>query len=361
MGVYNGDRFLSQAVDSILEQSYRDLEFIIINDGSTDLSASILDSYSRADPRVRVYHQKNRGLIETLNCGCKLSRGKYIARMDADDIAVRDRLMWQLEFMEMHPDVGVLGGAVEFINETNEALRIARYPLRDREIQRSLLDSNVLWHPSIFLRKTVFDAVGGYRKVVDAEDYDMWLRIADRFQLANLYAVVLKYRIHPGQVSVGRCKTQAFGATAAQAAARIRRNGGSDPLDLAGEITPTLLAELGVSEAIQQTALARGYLSCFRNMCQAGEYDPAWKMLELLRSPEVEHAEKWVIADAHLWAARLYFSQKEFGRSVFSIGRALAIRPALLARPLKLLLLWLVATFQARFKGSKKVTLPVVR
>ena len=122
MSVLNGERFLREAVESILDQSLREFEFIIINDGSTDFSGSILDSYQHKDPRLRVVHQENMGLVESLNRGCGLARGKYIARMDADDIAIQDRLRWQADFMETHPEVGVVGGAVEVIDTTGRSL-----------------------------------------------------------------------------------------------------------------------------------------------------------------------------------------------------------------------------------------------
>ena len=107
MSVYNGERFLREAVGSILDQSFRKFEFIVINDGSTDFTGAMLDSYQEQDLRMHVYHQENRGLVESLNRGCALAQGKYIARMDADDISVINRLMWQVEFMEKHPEVTV--------------------------------------------------------------------------------------------------------------------------------------------------------------------------------------------------------------------------------------------------------------
>src|ERR1700683_781969 len=103
MSVFNSERFLREAVESILRQSFRDFEFIIMDDGSTDRSAAILDSYQENDARVKVYHKKHGGLIESLNHGCSLAQGKYIARMDADDISDGDRLKWQVDFMDAHP------------------------------------------------------------------------------------------------------------------------------------------------------------------------------------------------------------------------------------------------------------------
>lgn len=336
MSVRNGERFLNEAVDSILGQTFRDFEFIAIDDGSIDQSGAILDCYKEKDRRMRIYHQENRGLVRSLNRGCAFARGKYIARMDADDIAVRDRLLWQVEFMETHPEIVVLGGAVEFIDEVGKVFALARHPTQNQEIQRALLNASVFWHPSVLLRKSTFVWAGGYRSIVDAEDYDLWLRIADRFELANLTAVVLRYRIHPDQVSVARCKSQALGSAAARAAALARRSGATDPLDLVGEITPALLAKLGVSNADQQTTLARGCLSCLRNMCRIRKYSLATNVLEDFLFTDFRDADNWVIAEFYLWAAWLYWHQRKFAKSISSASRALVKRPIILGHLIKL-------------------------
>jgi Glycosyl transferase family 2 len=340
MAVFNGERFLREAMDSILQQSFRDLEFIVIDDGSTDQSGAILDSYQRNDPRVRVIHQENKKLVESLNRGCALATGKYIARMDADDVAVPDRLAWQIEFLEAHPEVAVLGGAVQFIDHSGKRLGIAPRPVHPRDVKRGLLDSSVVWHPSAVIRASALAETGGYRNaVVDAEDYDLWLRMADRFELANLAAVVLHYRIHPGQGSVSRCKKQALACAAARAAAQIRRKGEPDPLNFVKEITPDVLVRLGVTPAVQETTIARGYLSSVRNLCDIGEYGSALRMLDvILDSSEIKHAEAWTLADLRLCAARIHWHNGNFVRSVFSAIHAALTRPTILCRPLKPLL-----------------------
>ena len=346
MSVFNGERFLREAVESILNQSFCDFEFIIIDDGSTDNSGSILASYQRSDPRIRTYHQENRGLIHSLNRGCALAQGKYIARMDADDIAVRDRLTWQFTFMEEHPEVAVLGGAFELIGQTGEVLRVVRHPLEPRELERAILESSAICHPSAFIRKTAFIAAGGYRNVLDAEDYDLWLRIAEHHPLANLPDILLKYRLHLGQVSVARCRSQALGTVAARTAASARRSGKPDPLDSVGEVTPALLARLGVSESTQHTTLARGYLSTIRNMCDAGEYTHALNTLEVLHSSELKHAEIWTIADLRLCAAEVYWHKNRFARSILTAAHAAITRPAILGRPVKQLVQRLTLLFR---------------
>jgi len=339
MSVFNGERFLSAAVDSILDQTFREFEFIIIDDGSSDRSASILDSYQSYDPRVKVYHQQHGGLIKSLNRGCSLAQGRYIARMDSDDIAIKNRLMWQVEFMERHPEVGVLGGAVEWIDAAGRSLQIHRYPTEDGQIKSTLLDGCAFWHPTVLLRREVFVWANGYRRVVvDAEDYDLWLRIADQYQLANLEAVVLKYRIHPYQVSMRKTAQQSLGILAAQVAASSRRKGNPDPLDSVTEITPEALVALGVTKSSQQIKLASYRRFWIANMCLAGEYSVALKSaLETLKF-DLEYVERWQIAELHLTVARLYWKQGKFWSCLLAAAHAVMVRPIVVGRPLRLLL-----------------------
>lgn len=340
MSVFNGDRFLHEAVESILDQSFREFEFIIIDDGSTDRSASILSSYQDRDGRVEVHHREHGGLIESLNHGCSVAQGKYIARMDADDVAAKDRLRLQVDFMEAHSDIGVLGGGVEWIDATGSSLGIHRNPSDDKEIKATLLHRCAFWHPTVILRREVFAWAGGYRRVVvDAEDYDLWLRMAEHFQFANLEEVVLKYRIHPSQLSMRRRKQQTIGVLAARVSASARSSGNADPLATIEEITPGVLAELGVTEAALQSALAMDCLDWVRNMAVAGESLGALgPTVEILQSFDWKYAESWQIADLWLTVARLYWGQKKYLRCLVAAGRAVATRPKVVGRPLKPLL-----------------------
>jgi glycosyltransferase involved in cell wall biosynthesis len=328
MSVFNGERFLRDAVESILQQTLREFEFIIIDDGSSDHSASILDSYQSDDARVKVYHHEHSGLIASLNEGCRLAQSKYIARMDADDIASNDRLKRQLDFMDAHPEIAVVGGAVEWIDATGSSLGTHRYPAEDRQIKATLLEGSALWHPTVMLRREAFVLVGGYRSiVVDAEDYDLWLRIADRFQLANLEDVILKYRLHPSQVSMRKTAQQTLGLLAAQVAALSRRNGLPDPLNSVEKITSEALAAMGVTKARQQNRLASYRRDWVRKMYMAGEYPAALKAaLETLQS-NLQYVDRKVIADLYLIVAKLYWRQMRFAKSFFAIGHAIITWP----------------------------------
>jgi glycosyltransferase involved in cell wall biosynthesis len=340
MSVFNGESFLAEAVGSILDQSFPDFEFIIINDGSTDGTTAMIEAYQKRDPRLRVYHQENRGLIESLNRGCGLARGKYIARMDADDVAIKDRLLRQVCFLEEHPEVAAVGGAIETMDATGAPLGIERSPITDREIKSALVRGDCPFvHPTVLIRRDVFVSVHGYRRVVvDAEDYDLWARIADRFELANLEAVVLKYRRHPYQVSIRQCSRQALNALAAHTAALYRRDGNPDPLDSIGEITPAVLTRLGISNSTQETAICRGHVTCIRSMYTAHEYSEALKAIESVRLGEWKQADKAAITDLRFLVARLCWHQKSFVRAILIAVYALIRRPITLGRPFKLFL-----------------------
>jgi Glycosyl transferase family 2 len=337
MSVFNGERFLREAVESILDQRFREFEFLIIDDGSTDFSASILNHYQSVDARVKVYHEGHTGLVKSLNQGCALAQGKYIARMDADDVASKDRLDWQVNFMEFHPEIAVLGGAVEWIDENGKPLETRRYPSEDRAI-KGTLDSGccALWHPTVLLRREVFVWAGGYRSVVaDAEDYDLWLRIADRFQFANLEAVVLKYRIHAYQVSVRKRMQQTQSMLAAQVAAKRRKDGLPDPLGEIKEITPEALVAWGISAAEQLDKLVTDSKGWIQNMCLVGEYSAAVNAAQEVLQASLEDIEPYRLANLHLTIAQLLWRDGQFLKSAGSVARAVLARPRIAGRPLK--------------------------
>jgi hypothetical protein len=187
--------------------------------------------------------------------------------------------------------------------------------------------------------KEAFAWAGGYRRVVvDAEDYDLWLRIADRNRLANLEAVVLKYRIHPHQVSVRKLGQQALGALAAQTSSSARRSGQLDPLNSVTAVTPESLAAMGISVARQQNHTVSYGILWIRNMILAGEYSAAVKAAHALLHSDLEYVERHVVADLRLMRARVYWKQRRYVLSLFAFANAYARRPKMLARPMKPLL-----------------------
>ena len=200
MAVYDGETYLDEAIQSVLNQTFRDFEFILINDGSADGTARIIERYRRADGRIRAYEQPNCGLVVALNRGLDLARGEYVARMDADDVSMPERVATQIAFMDAHPEVGICGTWIETIGTFHGDVR--RYPTDDATIRSWLLFESVLAHPSIMMRRELLMKTGlsydvGY---VHAEDYDLWVRATRHTALANIPEVLLRYRLHSQQV-----------------------------------------------------------------------------------------------------------------------------------------------------------------
>lgn len=195
MPVFNGEKYLTQAINSILRQTYQNFEFLIIDDGSTDKSIKIIKAFK--DPRIRlVRNKKNFGLIKTLNKGISLARGEYIARMDCDDVSLSKRLEKQVEFMDQHPDIGVCGTAVKLIGNKVKWY----FPADHDHLKCQLLFTNTIAHPTTMIRKKVLNNIK-YEKYEHAEDYHLWVTLSNKTKLTNLPEVLLKYRQHPKQVS----------------------------------------------------------------------------------------------------------------------------------------------------------------
>ena len=329
MSVFNGQTFLPEAIESILSQTYRDFEFVIIDDGSTDNTPDILAEYASRDARIRIHRHANKGRAESLNIGVSVAKGEYIARMDADDIALPDRLQEQMRFMESHPEVGLIGGALELITADGRALKTIRYPLEDSAIRSVMLEYSPFAHPTVIVRKEVVLASGGYRKaLLDADDYDLWLRMSERTQLANLEKSVLRYRIHRGQVSIKNMKHQILCVLAASAAAEQRRNGRSDPLADIQEITPQVVESLGVTPQKIHTAFVEAYgwwISQLKDINSEAALELVEKLTQLSHSGPVEPQ---ILADAWLAAVRIHYKQKEPARALAFAGRALLFRPS---------------------------------
>jgi glycosyltransferase involved in cell wall biosynthesis len=196
MPAFNVETYIVEAIDSILAQTYRHWEIIVVNDGSTDSTAALAERYASRDARIRVHHQNNGGIAKARNVGWRLARGGYIAWMDADDVALPRRLELQVEFLKRNSDVGVLGGAYEEIDSKGRKTGRGFWPVRDDyQIKEALSRYCSLADPTIMLRQELLENIGGYRDAFPvALDYDLWLRLADITNFANLREVVVFYR-----------------------------------------------------------------------------------------------------------------------------------------------------------------------
>jgi glycosyltransferase involved in cell wall biosynthesis len=203
MPVYNAERYVALAIDSILKQTWTDFEFIIINDGSTDNSLQILQQFADQDNRIRLISRGNRGLVASLNQGIELARAPFIARMDADDIAHPERFEQQAAFLFSHADCVVVGSWVETINETGCPIATIKTPADHATIDGQHLSGHTsICHPTVLMRRDPLIMVNGYVLEMDgAEDLDLWLRLAEIGKLANISRTLLKYRLHNQSIS----------------------------------------------------------------------------------------------------------------------------------------------------------------
>jgi len=199
--VYNAEKFVAKAIQSVLDQTYKDFELIIINDGSKDSSLEIIQSFK--DPRIRVIDQENQGLAKTLNIGLGLAKGDYIARMDADDICLKHRFQEQITYLKKHPDIGLLGTAVEIIDENDKHLSYhAPYIGHDKLVQFMNEKGNPFKHPTVMFKREIALRCGGFNEQIGKyfEDYFLWNLIAEKAKVENLPKVLLKYRMSSGSI-----------------------------------------------------------------------------------------------------------------------------------------------------------------
>lgn len=212
MSVYNGDRYLTEAVESILAQTFTDFEFIIINDGSTDKSLAILEGYAKQDKRIRLINQQNIGLAKSLNKAISLAKGELIARMDADDIALPERFERQVEYLDRNPDCLALGCDVLQIDMDGAPICKMGLPLSHEKIEAELLQGHggAVRHPAVMMRRDMVVKIGSYReKFQMTEDLDLFLRLAEMGRLANLPDTLLEYRLHLSSVNFAKHQKQA--------------------------------------------------------------------------------------------------------------------------------------------------------
>lgn len=197
--VHNGGVLLRRAVDSILMQTHSDFELLLIDDGSDDGTSLYADSLT--DPRVRVLHQPNRGLVETLNRGLREARHEFVARMDADDEAMPDRLAVQVRHLLRHPSIAAAGSCFVTIDSAGNILDDVHVAADSGYLHRSMYFRNSFAHGSMMFRRQRVLGVGGYRDVGPCEDYDLWVRLMLVSRLGNVPDVLYRYRVSPSQIS----------------------------------------------------------------------------------------------------------------------------------------------------------------
>lgn len=200
MSVFNGERYLKDAIESMLSQDFENFEFLIINDGSTDESEKIITSYT--DVRIRLINNgKNIGLVSSLNKAIGLASGEYIVRMDCDDVSLKNRLSLQVKFMDNNKNIGASGSYYNLMYNGKKA--VADFPLDQKEIKCYMLFNSPIAHPSAIIRRSLINEKQLFYRseFIHAEDYDLWSQISEYADLANVSDVLLNYRIHGNQIT----------------------------------------------------------------------------------------------------------------------------------------------------------------
>lgn len=231
MPVYNAERYVAEAVESILAQTYHDLEFLVFDDGSTDRSFEILRTYADRDDRIHIFAKPHRGYGPWLNEGIRIARGEFIARMDADDVSLKQRLEHQVKYLRDNPRCVAVGCDLLVIDGNGQLIGEDRLESRPEVIEQMLLNGmhGVIAHPTSLMRRSALVAIGMYRERFESiEDLDLWLRLSEVGQLSNIPEIMFKYRLHPTSVCSTRFRTQERHADLIISEARLRR--GLEPL-----------------------------------------------------------------------------------------------------------------------------------
>lgn len=208
MAAYNSEDYISEAIKSMLDQTFSDFELLIINDGSTDHTVEIIETFN--DHRIRLVHNdKNRGLTYTRNVALTEARGAYIAILDSDDIAINNRLELQYNFFQQHPEYVLCGGHGIFIDQQAERIDSSNLtvPIGIEKIKMMLLFGNTFVNSSVMYRTTVFQELNGYQDYAPAEDYELFIRMAEKYPVGNLDEILVKYRMHENNISLLKRET----------------------------------------------------------------------------------------------------------------------------------------------------------
>ncbi|KQM18682.1 glycosyltransferase [Novosphingobium sp. Leaf2] len=313
MSVYNGERFLAAAIESVLAQDFTDFEFLILDDGSTDATAAIVRGYAANDARIRPIVRENRGLVASLNELIDAARAPIVARMDADDICRADRFGKQLRFLSENPDYGVVGSWTADIDAFDKPYHITgkdHPPTHEAFLEAIENGWPLLCHPAAMFRKDVVQSVGGYHGAFrHCEDYDLWLRLASVTRLASIPERLLRYRHYPNQVSSRHATEQQIGAAVSYLAYRERRAGRPDPTATLDRLPPVdgldaLFGRDGVARDVRarvapQLLYSRiglrdeGFDLLRRHLREGGGRDGMWRVVaRLVRFGEPVRAAK---------------------------------------------------------------------
>jgi glycosyltransferase involved in cell wall biosynthesis len=271
MPIHNGGRYFPEAIDSVLGQTRGDFEVLAVNDHSTDGSAEVIDDRAARDARVRRLDAPGRGYTRALNFGLGHARGRYVARMDADDVCVAERFERQAAYLEAHPACVAVGSRTLLIDDRGRPIRSFSEALTHEEIDAAHLEGRggAIVHPAAMMRREALERIGGYRVETEpAEDLDLFLRLAEVGRVANLEETLLRYRVHLKSVGHLRRKEQAESTRRVVAEARERRGLDACP-DLEARRAGDDLTALAHRQKWVWWALADGHVGTARHHAMA--------------------------------------------------------------------------------------------
>jgi len=281
--VRDGAAFVAAAIGSILAQTFDAFELLVIDDGSRDATPAVVGDLAARDRRLRVLTQPLLGLVPALNRGLAEARGFYVARMDADDLAMPERLARQVAALDRHPGVVALGSACGVIGRDGTMLGRRSPPLTPAAIRDALRLGNCMIHPTMMLRRAAVLDAGGYRGAFrHAEDFDLWLRLSERHDLMNLPEALLAYRQHAGQSSWQELEQRSLSELGALVVAAQRRAGGDDLADAVPLIDRGFLRDIGVAEAAITRHITVRAMDAAKEALAAGHTGSAHAAIELL-------------------------------------------------------------------------------
>lgn len=227
MAVYNNESYLKKAIESVLSQSFKNFEFLIVNDASTDNSFNIIESFAKNDKRIKVINNiKKIGLTKSLNRALRQAQGEYIARMDGDDICFPERLARQFTFMEKNQNIGFCGTAPILIDKNDKKIGKKIHPVKNKDIRRVVLSYCPFIHSTLMFRRQILEKVGLYNEAfIFAQDYELILRLMSKYKAANLKEPLLYYRVgEEKSISMAKLKQQEYLALKARWLALTKYN-----------------------------------------------------------------------------------------------------------------------------------------